>query len=206
MPRTSRSLDQKLIRTARATLARTGFSGLSVRAVAKRAGVNLGMFHYHFKSKDAFVGRLLQETYEDFFVTFREAAEGDGGPGTRLRRVLLAFGRFARENRRFYALLARELLNDQPQCLRFLKENFPRHSAILMGLIEECRKAKLVRDLPAPMLAAFAMTAMGTPNILVAALERRKPRDVRGMPFPRFRDALISDAAIEARADMVLAG
>jgi AcrR family transcriptional regulator len=34
-----------------ALLPQTGCAGLSVRKVAERAGINLGMFHYHFKSR-----------------------------------------------------------------------------------------------------------------------------------------------------------
>ncbi len=205
MARPSRSLDQKLIDSARALLPRRGVSGLSVRQVCRRAGVNLGMFHYHFKSKDAFIRRLLQETYDDFFVTFRDAAEGPGDARERLRRVLIAFARFARDHRPFYALLARELLNEQKQCLDFIRRNFPRHASLLFALLDECRREGLVRPLPTPMLGAFAMMSMGTPNILLAALERRRPRRVRGTPFAQFVRMMLSDSAIEARVDMVLA-
>src|SRR5437879_1701598 len=114
MARPSRDLDRKLLATARTMLPKTGFSGLSIREVARRAGVNVGMFHYHFRSKEAFRRRVLEEVYEDFLQTFREAAEGPGTPRERLRSVLVAFARFARDNRVFYTLLVRELLNAQP--------------------------------------------------------------------------------------------
>ena len=202
MARPSRSQDQKLVDTARAMLPQTGISGLSLRSVAQKAGVNLGMFHYHFKSKDAFVRRLLQETYENFFVTFSEAAQVGQSPIARLRSVLVAFAIFARDHRTFYALLARELLNEQPQCKKFVSDNFPRHSSILISLIKECKQQGLVRDLPVPVLAAFAMTSMGVPNILVAALERNKTRTIAGFPL----QVILDDKMIKARADMVIKG
>src|SRR5689334_22980429 len=103
MARPSRSLDRKLLAAARAMPPRTGFSGLSVRDVSRRAGVNVGMFHYHFKTEIACQRRLRQETYEYFFVNFREAADGPGDPRERLRLVLIAFGKFGRDNRAFCA-------------------------------------------------------------------------------------------------------
>jgi hypothetical protein len=74
-----------------------------------------------------------------------------------------------------------------------------------MGLLDECRREGSVRPLPPPMLAAFAMPAMGLPNILVTALERNGARSVGGRPLKDFAAAFLSDAAIETRADMVLA-
>lgn len=206
MARPSRDLDRKLLDAAGALLPETGVTALSVRAVCARAKVPVGMFHYHFKSKDEFVQRLLQEKYEDFFVTFREAAERPGEPQERLRRVLVAFGRFARDNRSFYRLLARELLNGQEQCVAFLTRNFPRHASIIGRLMQECLDAGLVRPLPLPVLLAFTMTGMGAPNILVAALERGGRGKVWGKPRSAVAGLMLSDAVIEERADMILAG
>src|SRR3569833_3897565 len=132
MPRPTANLDRKLVSTARAMLPRTGISGRAVREVARRAGVNAGMFHYHFKSKDAFLQRVLSECYEDFLQSFRAAAEGPGASNARLRRVLVAVARFARDNRVMYALLLRELLNARPEMYAFAWVNFPRHVSVVV--------------------------------------------------------------------------
>src|SRR5580700_8943785 len=142
MPRPSAHLDRKLVAAARVMLPETGFSGLGVREVARRAGVNAGMFHYHFKTKEAFLGRVLQECYEDFLESFREAAEGPGSSRARLRRVLISFARFARDHRVMYTLMLRELLNAQPEMYEFAKANFPRHASVVMSLLEDCRREK----------------------------------------------------------------
>ena len=206
MPRPSRDIDRKLLDAGAAMLPDTGIAELSVRAVCARARVPVGMFHYHFKGKDEFVQALLQETYDDFFVTFSEAAARPGPPLERLRRVLTAFGRFARDHRVFYAVLARELLNGQPQAASFIGRNFPRHATVISGLMRECLDAGLVRPLPLPVLLAFTMTGMGAPNILVSSLERRGPGRVLGQPRKTLAKVMLSDAVIEERVDMILAG
>jgi AcrR family transcriptional regulator len=154
----------------------------------------------------AFRSRVLQECYEDFLETFREAAEARGTPRERLRRTLVAVGRFARDNRVFYTLMIRELLNAQPDMTSFAKENFPRHAAIVMRLLEECRREKTIRPLPVPALAMFAMSSMALPGVAVTAFERNGTRTFGGRPFKEFSAMLLSDAMIEARADMMLAG
>lgn len=205
MPRPSANLDRKLVSAARAMLPRTGISGLAVREVARRAGVNAGMFHYHFKTKDAFLQRVLSECYEDFLQSFREAADGPGTSSARLRRVLVAVARFARDNRVMYALMLRELLNARPEMYAFAKANFPRHVSVVVKLIENCRREGSVRPLPVPMLAMFAMSAMGLPNVVVDALERGRARTIAGFPAKEFAAMLLSDAMIEERADMAMA-
>jgi AcrR family transcriptional regulator len=205
MSRPSAHLDVKLVSAARAMLPETGFTGLAVREVARRAGVNVGMFHYHFKTKEAFLHRVLQECYEDFLESFREAADAPGSSRARLRRVLISFARFARDNRVMYTLMLRELLNAQPEMYAFAKANFPRHASVVMRLMEDCRKEKTVRPLPVPALAMFAMSSMGLPNVVVAGLERNGVRTMLGRPVKEFAGLLLSDEMIEERADMVMA-
>jgi AcrR family transcriptional regulator len=205
MSRPSAHLDRKLVSAARDMLPETGFSGLAVREVARRAGVNAGMFHYHFKTKEAFLHRVLQECYEHFLESFREAAEAPGSSRARLRRVLISFGRFARDNRVMYTLMLRELLNARPEMYAFAKANFPRHASVVMSLMEACRKEKTVRPLPVPMLAMFAMSSMGLPNVVVAGLERNGVRTMLGRPVKEFSGMLLADEMIETRADMVMA-
>jgi AcrR family transcriptional regulator len=205
MSRPSSHLDRKLVAAARAMLPETGFSGLAVREVARRAGVNVGMFHYHFKTREAFVRRVLAECYEDFLQSFREAAQAPGSSRARLRRVLVTFARFARDNRVMYTLMLRELLNASPEMYAFAKSNFPRHISVVMRLMSDCRKEGTVRPLPVPMLAMFAMSSMGLPNVAVAGLERNGVRTMLGRPVKEFSGMLLSDQMIETRADMVMA-
>lgn len=205
MPRPSQNLDRKLVDAALKMLPDTGFSGLKVRAVARRAGVNPGMFHYHFKSREAFLHRVLWDVYGDFLSSFQEAAEGAGAPRERLRRVLIAYASFARRNRVFYSLMMRELLSGNREMLAFAKRNFPRHAEVMMRLMEECRRAGVVRELPDMMGCMFAMSTMGVPNVAATALERNKVATLNGRPVARVIERLLADDTIELRADMVLA-
>ncbi|MFI5346654.1 MAG: TetR/AcrR family transcriptional regulator [Elusimicrobiota bacterium] len=205
MPRPSAHLDKKLVAAALAMLPETGLSGLSVREVARRARVNVGMFHYHFKTREAFLNRVLSEVYADFLGTFEEAARGADDPRARLRRVLVAVARFAREHRVFYSLMIRELLNASPEMSSFAKKNFPRHASVVMALMEECRRSGVIRPLPAPALCMFAMSSMAMPNVAVTAFERNGVRKMGAKPFQEFAAMLLSDEMIETRADMVMA-
>ena len=85
MPRPSQNLDRKLLQAGRRQLTRTGSSRFSVRELCAAAGVNLGMFHYHFRTKSAFIGTLLEEIYSPMFARLNIAATAGGDPLERLR-------------------------------------------------------------------------------------------------------------------------
>jgi hypothetical protein len=119
--------------------------------------------------------------------------------------VLISFARFARDNRVMYTLMLRELLNARPEMYAFAKAHFPRHVSVVMRLMKDCLKEKSVRPLPVQMLAMFAMSSMGLPNVVVAALERNGARTMAGRPVKEFSGMLLSDAMLETRADMVMA-
>ncbi len=71
MARPSRNLDRALLAAGSELFPVHGCAGLTIRQVADAAGVNIGMFHYHFGSREAFLRALLQQTYEGMFADLR---------------------------------------------------------------------------------------------------------------------------------------
>src|SRR6476620_4535652 len=104
-PRPSRNLDQVLLATGRDLFPDRGCAGLSVREVAEAAGVNLGMFHYHFKTREAFLRAVMQGGYEEMFARLTLESSREGSTPERLGHAMRAIARFVRDNRRFMARL-----------------------------------------------------------------------------------------------------
>ncbi|UUZ51051.1 hypothetical protein LP420_16605 [Massilia sp. B-10] len=69
-----------------------------VRAQAGRntLGVNLGMFHYHFKNKDNFIRAVLQRLYEAMFADLQLQADAGADALSGLRAAFTVLGGFAR--------------------------------------------------------------------------------------------------------------
>ena len=178
MPRPSRNVDAQLIRAGLELLPETGTAGLSLRRVAERAGANLGMFHYHFKTKDAFVRALLDALYEDMFADL-ELAAGDPAPLAALSKALGVLARFARTHRQLLRRLIGDAMNGEPLAQEFLRANLPRHVGVVLGLVA------------AAHLMGSALVERGLAPPAVAAA---------------FDDAVLSDAAIDSRIGMALAG
>ena len=203
MARPSRNVDVLLLKAGRELFPQTGAAGLSVRKLAERAGVNLGMFHYHFGTKDEFVRRLLQQLYDDMFANLELAASG--GPGVdALRAALCVLGRFARDHASLLRRLLIDALAGEPQAAAFLRANVHRHLGVIRRLIEDGQREGLLRKTAPAQALAFVAGSIAAPLLVAASLRDRalaKP-GVAG----RFAKEIASDAAIAERADFALAG
>lgn len=78
-----------------------GLDGASIRAIAKEAGYTAGAIYFHYPSKEAIYGALLDESLDRLLEAVRGAvaAAGNGAAG-RLRAAALAFFAFYAENPR----------------------------------------------------------------------------------------------------------
>ena len=103
MPRPSRNIDELLLRTGREVLAESGSRALSIRHLTQRAGVNLGMFHYHFKSRENFIRTLLQQMYDEMFASLSLQVEREASSHDSLRGAVFAWRHVQLEGDKFVA-------------------------------------------------------------------------------------------------------
>ncbi len=202
-PRPSRNLDQALLAAGRALFPPRGCAGLSLREVADAAGVNLGMFHYHFGSREAFLRALMQQAYEEMFSTLTLEVARRGDAIEHLRAALRVLGRFLRGNRPFLARVLADALSGE-QCAReFMRENAPRHLAVLQKHIAEGQAAGLIRPVAIAQAIGTCAGALAFPIIVGGAIVESGglPAAAAGM----IEGTLLSDAAIDERIELVLA-
>lgn len=206
MPRPSQHTDELLIRAARSFLEDTGCSGLNLRQVADKAKVNLGMFHYHFKTKDEFCRRVLQDVYEEFFKELSLESGRHDAAVDNLRAALIVFGRFVRDNRKLAFALMRDAMQGEVVVQRFIQANLPRHVRIIMALIRRGqRDGELIR-MPLVNATTMALASTGLVSIMTDVV-RRQTGLAGKMTLLRVLDTqVLSDRAIAERVDCLLRG
>ena len=203
MPRPSRNLDRALLAAGRALLPERGCAGLSVREVAEAAGVNLGMFHYHFKSRDAFLRELLQSMYEEMFSQLTVTRDDAWGPVENLRAALRFLGRFLRVNRPILARVMADALCGDPVAIEFLRRNMPRHLGHMRALVELGQKEGTLAPMPVAQALGFCAGSLAMPIVFGGAAAQAgglPPRAARAL-----ERTLLSDAAIDERIELALA-
>jgi AcrR family transcriptional regulator len=72
-----------------------GLSALSMREVARRAGVSHQAPYHHFADREAILAALCEEGFAQLLSEFRAAVEGVEGPVERLRETGRAYVRWA---------------------------------------------------------------------------------------------------------------
>jgi len=202
MPRPSQGIDQALLRSGRELFAASGCDRLSLRVLAEHAGVNVGMFHYHFKSKDNFLRTLLQQMYDEVFALLSLEAAQQGPAMQRLRLALRALGRFLREHRPFVARVWSDAAMGQPVAREFVRANAPRHLGLLLGLMAQAEADGGLRPMPPLQRFVFVMGAVAAPMFIAPVVAEI---GIAGTLSGRALGAqVLSDAAIDARVDMAL--
>jgi AcrR family transcriptional regulator len=200
-PRPSRNLDRVLLAAGRQLLPARGCAGLSVREVADAAGVNLGMFHYHFKSREAFLRALLQSLYEEMFsqLTFQGAAEWTAVEN--LRAALRFLGRFLRANRPILARVMADALCGDTVARDFLAANMPRHLGHMHALIELGQKKGELKPMPVAQALGLCAGGLAMPILFGGAVVES---GVLGRGSRRLERELLADAAIDERIELAL--
>ena len=204
MPRPSRNLDRALLAAGRALYPATGCAGLTIRQVCEAAGVNTGMFNYHFGTREKFLRAVMQQAYEEMFSRFTlvTARPEAAAPEDLLRAALRVLGRFVRDNREFIARLLADALAGETVAREFARDNLPRHATVIVGLVAAGAARGTLRPLaPAQALGTIA-GALAMPILAGGAIA-----ESGAMPKAAARalaDSVMSDAAIDERIDLIL--
>jgi TetR/AcrR family transcriptional regulator len=101
----------RIIEAADALFCEQGYDGVSMRDVARRAGVNKASVFYYFNSKDELFEKVLELYYEAHQKALSSAFETGGTIAERLHRVVDGYIDFMAENSRYPKLVQGILLS-----------------------------------------------------------------------------------------------
>lgn len=195
-------MDQALLDAGLALLPRTGTRNLSIRQVAEHAQVNLGMFHYHFKTKDNFIRAVLERMYEEMFAQLQlQVGAADSAPAN-LRNLLSTLARFARRHRLLMVRLVSETMAGESLPADFLRRNVPRHLQLIAEVLARGQRDGTIVALEIPALVAFIVGAVAGPLLLGSALEQHALVPRSGLAA--LRAHVVSEEAVAQRIDLVL--
>jgi AcrR family transcriptional regulator len=204
MARPSQHIDQRLLQAGLELLPRTGCRGLSARKLTEHAGVHLGMFHYHFRSKENFIRTLLGQVYEDMFAELEIRTREGASALHNLRNAVQVIARFGRTHRQLLLRIGGDALAGEAVAAQFLQQNLPRHLAVVARLIGEAQRDGDLIAAPLPQMISFIAGAVMGPVLLgTAALEHDALGPSLGGMIER---EMLSPEAVDQRIDLALRG
>lgn len=170
MPRKSKNLDKKMLRVGATILRQKGAAALSVREVAKKAGVNLGMFNYYFKDKNEFIKIVLEDTYSPFITELSENQTHS------LEKVLFSMAKFSRNHHQTVLSLLGDALAGEKNVVRFLQKYFTAHFAILFDVLTKHFEENGYDSKYLEHAFRYLISSIGLPNLMVGFKIKMNPK------------------------------
>lgn len=145
MGRTSSNTDEKLVRAGVMLARKKGLKGFTVREVCSRSRVNLGMFHYYFKTRETFDAAVLGSLYGEMMQSITLNVQPHRSARENVAAILRAIYDFARKNRRLVSCLAGDAFSGDAQTLALVTRVCTRHVSVLLAELERARKQGRLR-------------------------------------------------------------
>ena len=148
-------LRRALLDATLAIVGREGTGALSLRAVARRVGVSAQATYNHFPDRAALLAAAAEEGLRELTRELREARDGARGAGERLEATGIAYVGFATSHGAHFRLFSAPELADQ-RSGPLLSAAYAEAFGVLLGAVEDCQKAGIVRSGDARTLALTA--------------------------------------------------
>ena len=202
MARPSQNIDQTLLLSGRALLPECGCIDMSLRTLTEHAKVNMGMFHYHFKTKNNFLTILLQGMYEELFEQLQTQAHQEGSALTRLKNTVYLLANLLREHGAWLSRVFADAGRGDIVAQDFLRKNGTRHIQLIVSLIMEAKVQKEIADIAPMQAATFLMGSVIAPMLMA-------PRMMQYgfLPPPleeQIQQNVLSEAGISERLERAL--
>jgi len=109
------SVRTRLLKSAQHLFAKSGYDGVAVDEIVRRAGVNKRMVYHYFGSKEGLYGEVLRTVFaelEEIEMSLFEAGDPVKNPERALEETVAAYFSFLRNHPAFVRLLLWENLNE----------------------------------------------------------------------------------------------
>ncbi len=178
---------------------------MSLKMLSDEAGVNPGIFYYHFKSKSNFIRIVLESFIEDARKEIEIEIPANIPSIKKLQHCLMSIGKNFRGHSRLAVSMYRDLLNKDPDITSFLVSSIEEQISFLKPLIEECQKDNYIRKhYTLQEILSFCLAGIKTPIVLSKVLELLS--DDNSEHMEKLKKELITDEAIIRRAEMAIMG
>jgi len=193
----------RILETAGALFAVSGFAHTTAKAVAKRANVNLASINYHFQSRDGLYRAVLLEAHQRMLnlTELREVAGSELSAADKLKVLIDQLIQQATNKQGWHLdVLAREVLSPSPYYREMTQTALSPKLAVITRVLSEITRIPL--NDPA-LLRCFLSAVIPCTMLMLAARGAPGPmHDLRQMPPEVLTDHLhrFALAGLEATA------
>jgi AcrR family transcriptional regulator len=204
MSRYSSDADIRLLKAGEVLVREKGFLGFSIRELCQKANVNLGMFHYYFKSKNDFGRKVFGTLYEDFFGKFEYRVLLGKTELENLEISLRDLSSFVRDNGKIIMFLLNDSLSGCQLTTEVIKKSIPKHAGVIFDLIKKCMKKGYLAKMPPENAFAIIASSVISPMMMFYVGKKVFLSDKTNRQADKLEKLILSNKAIEARIKTAL--
>jgi AcrR family transcriptional regulator len=153
-------LKNALIKVGIEILSTDGVGGLSLRKVAKLAGVSHAAPYAHFTDKQALIAAISTEGHRNLYYRLSQTIETyQDNPHKQLIETAWGYIQFAQEEKDCFQIMFSDVLEqekDYPEFVEVSKETFQ----LVVDVVENCIDAGILKKEPVQLLAAVVWGQM----------------------------------------------
>jgi AcrR family transcriptional regulator len=146
-------LENALIKAGVEILAQEGLGGLSLRKVAKRAGVSHSAPYAHFKDRQSLIAAISTEGFKQIYAELDAAVSAHAAdPKQQLVEGACAYIQFAMNNMDTFKIMFSGVLEKEkeyPSFVEISRKTFER----VVEVVRACQNAGVLRSAPAEVMA-----------------------------------------------------
>ena len=142
----------EIVRAAVKLFSEQGYYNTTIQAIAREAGISVGLVYQYFREKDDLLFLSLKNVLETYEREIPRALEGVTQPLERLRLAIHTYCRIVDRLREATVLTYRSAKSLRVERRRFIKEGETRTNRLLEGCVRECVEQGYLRNVNAPLL------------------------------------------------------
>jgi AcrR family transcriptional regulator len=145
-------LENALIRAGIEILSKEGVGGLSLRKVAKRAGVSHSAPYAHFKDRQALIAAISTEGFKQLYAELDAAiAPYDANPKQQLIEGAWAYVQFALNNADTFKIMFSGVLEKEKEYPSFVETSRKTFERVV-EIVRACQDAGVLRSAPPELM------------------------------------------------------
>lgn len=170
---------EKLVEAATPLFAWKGFTGVSIRELAKAADVNSALISYHFGGKEGLYAAVLHAHLAHLLSAIEQVSRATADPEERIRLFIKTVSAIHKERPFLLRLLQGELINPSVCFEKVLVTYFKKLITFLPATVAEGKdQGKFAQDIH-PLYASVALASMVNFYFIIRPLaEQILPQDL----------------------------
>ncbi len=155
-----------LLEVAERLFAQHGYEAVSVRHLAKEAGMNIAMVSYYFGSKEKLFEALISSRFPHTRERLDEIANSSQDPWKKLQRTVDLYAEKFFQGRNFHRMIMREMsLSQRPEHVKLITQHLAHSLGIVRGFILDGHRQNLFRPVDVELTLA---TVFGSFSALIS--------------------------------------